>query len=925
MKRKLLLGLAVSLLCTVGAWAQTDVTSTYLTNADFSSTDGWTVYQSEQYRDLGNGLIGTYNVRFSPATIDETHLATEYCFGLECRWSTNFASFNQTTGTLPAGVYKLSFDVENVNGATTSANYNNLFYVKTGETTYTDESTEWMKGQSSWTTHSIAFTLEEDAAATISLGYGTGSNNFHANNTPALYVSHLKLTFQPLLDGVKTLWSEAKAAAEAAKANDDYANVTGEELTALETEIAKDEPTTKEGYESATAALNDAVNAFKAAKGSYDALVEAKNAGVPELAYATAAKKADLLEAKGATATSAEDAVAKAAAIVDMTDRITNATDPTNNDGWTWTGNKNNPASNEPWTDADGTSEHSYFDGGNWGANSWTTTMKQDVNIPAGKYLLTAKARAAVNVTFTMEAGGQSVELPHVSSVGNVFDRGWGDASVEFETEGDPVTILVTASSETTHEWFSISDFRLVQLEAIAVPMAGDAEYAALASAIETAEAHTIGFAAGEYAPYTNIEAMEVLAAAKAIDPESVDGYKKEFVENATSALNAVTWTVNDDEVNAIFDGQFATTEANATSGEINLPGWTKVAGIRLLVKDEATDPGLAYTDGKAAVFSWGGTTITYGEQAGYTLPLNKYTIYELSLKVSGWRDGDLPNSVSVTLDDDTKWVDAKALGAKAINIDEGNPFVTLKFYLEATADNSILKIYANHHFTVADLSLKQAVAQDIVLDETVDYTPETVYANVTLKRTIKAGLNTVVLPFDLDATQTAAVFGDGAQVYTYREEADGEHSTVYFDKKDEAVIVANQPVLVKATAAATDKVIEGVVTSAADVQNVSGTNFDSVGTYVTVASLSDGDYFFNADKLYRSNGVNNEMKGFRAYLKAKTGGEVKLVVDGLETGIEAINDGAVTDETIYTIAGQRVSKAQHGLYIVNGKKVMIK
>lgn len=38
MKRKLLLGLAVSLLCTVGAWAQTDVTSTYLTNADFSET-----------------------------------------------------------------------------------------------------------------------------------------------------------------------------------------------------------------------------------------------------------------------------------------------------------------------------------------------------------------------------------------------------------------------------------------------------------------------------------------------------------------------------------------------------------------------------------------------------------------------------------------------------------------------------------------------------------------------------------------------------------------------------------------------------------------------------------------------------------------------------------------------------------------------
>ena len=178
--------------------------ATAIANADFSSMEGWTENVSGGFRDFGNGLIGTYRVRtddFIPAaTVDETHLATEYCIGLEARWEGNFASYNQDV-MLPAGNYKLTFDVENVNAGTTSANYNNLFKVTNGETVYVDESTEWMNGKSGWTSHAIRFILTEDATVNISLGFGTGSNNFGHANTPALYVSHLALgTFDPLVD-----------------------------------------------------------------------------------------------------------------------------------------------------------------------------------------------------------------------------------------------------------------------------------------------------------------------------------------------------------------------------------------------------------------------------------------------------------------------------------------------------------------------------------------------------------------------------------------------------------------------------------------------------------------------------------------------------------------------------------------------------
>ena len=187
-------------------------------NTDFASNDGWTAVTSSGYRDLGYGKIGEYQVRFSPATVDETHLATEYAFGFEARWSGNYASYTQESkAELPVGVYTLTYDVENVNDATSKAAYDNRFTVTVGDKVYTDQSTEWMNGKSSWTKHSIKFTITEETKATLSFGYGTGTNNLSADVTPALYVSHFNLGYKTLFaDAIEDLQTEI-AAAEALK------------------------------------------------------------------------------------------------------------------------------------------------------------------------------------------------------------------------------------------------------------------------------------------------------------------------------------------------------------------------------------------------------------------------------------------------------------------------------------------------------------------------------------------------------------------------------------------------------------------------------------------------------------------------------------------------------------------------------------
>lgn len=956
MKHFKLLFASLALFGAMSANAQTDVTATYIQNADLSSTEGWTEYVSGSFRDYGNGLIGTYNVRFSAATVDDTHLDTEYCFGFECRWSGNYASYNQTTEELPAGVYTLTYDVENVNGSTSKVSYNNLFYVQVGDNKTTDSSTEWMKGKSSWTTHTINFTLDEPAAVTISLGYGTGDNNLHANNTPALYVSHLKLTYQSLLDGVKALYEEALAAAQEALANPDYSNVSGSEREDVMNSIAvttgEYTPQTKEDYEFATEMLNEVTERFIMAKERYDAFVDAASAEYPELQYASEEKRTALEDACQATPSNQDDAEMKTAAIytalrayyesnalaegvdgaVVMDDVIANPKAENGNNDWTWTGNKNNPASNEPWTDADGNSEHKYFDGGNWNGSSWTTTMKQTISLPAGRYLLTAKGRAAVNTTLTMAVGENSVELPHVGSTGNVFDRGWGDASVEFETNGEDVEILVTATSSTIHEWFSISDFRLVQLEEIEVPMADDDDYAALLEVASYYMDAVLGFDVDEYAPYNNIDAVLLSEEVGNLDGEKIQNheYTKEYIQGLTAALQALVVTPNEEELNAVYDGDFAIQEAHESGDNVVLPGWTTVSGnTRLILKDTEAYPAVADADAGAALFVHPGT-YEYGRTLGYTMPLDGGEMYILTLKYCAWQNGSNNNLTATILDEEGNTVASQAFGKVQGGLNAAGSLKAVKMYFTPEEDGDfILSINANGNTAFTDVKIVKAVLTDLVLNSTDTAAPEEQYAGtVTTDRILLEGLNTIVLPFETTKEEIGA-----ATVLEYTGttvEADG---TITLNFTETESLSANVPYAVMMAADAAEPLAFEMkeVTPAEDL-TVADDNFTFVGTYVDFGKNNDiivaGDYVAGATAFKKAKG-GNRLAAYRAYMKkeaAAEGAKIAFNFDGnIVDGIAAVELMNNINEGIYNLNGQRIKKAQKGVNIVNGKKVLVK
>ncbi|MGM9710283.1 MAG: hypothetical protein ACI3ZB_11890 [Prevotella sp.] len=294
----------------------------------------------------------------------------------------------------------------------------------------------------------------------------------------------------------KEAYETALAAAQAALADEANAVVTGEERTALDAAIKANTTVeeTKDAYVAATTALNEAAATFKAATAAYQALEDARVAyafDANAYPYASSTKLAVLNEALAATATNATEAqtmtgaivvaardyvesnaVAEEQGAVDFTENIVNPNAENGMEGWTvslgeGSGGKIGVLNGEPFTDAAGSSTHSYFDGGNWDANAWDVSVSQEVTLPSGEYLLTVTSRASSDMaSFQLFANDESVEMKHVGNVGELFDRGWNDCFLVFNVHEDnaPVAIGVQGVADVLHQWMSFTRFRLVRL-----------------------------------------------------------------------------------------------------------------------------------------------------------------------------------------------------------------------------------------------------------------------------------------------------------------------------------------------------------------------------------------------------------------------------------------------------------------------------
>ena len=342
--------------------------------------------------------------------------------------------------------------------------------------------------------------------------------------------------------------------------------------------------------------------------------------------------------------------------------------------------------------------------------------------------------------------------------------------------------------------------------------------------------------------------------------------------------------------------------------------------------------------DSKTANGAYKCVKIGSGNSGGYveTPSIAVSTTCRLSFKAASWAGDN--STISVTI----------SSGKLTYNNGEPTQTITIKPNDKEWTDYSMIVSGANpftvkfacsskdNRFFLDEVMVTKVAPQEITLDENSDNIVEAAEnVNVMLKRTFyKDGeWNTLCLPFAVADAKTAF---DNAEL----REVDTQNShdnTIVF--KEATAIEAGKPYLIKWANSSSDAVnvekkFEGVtlVADATPVVVNGGISFNGFYKMTAASELGASVAAIGAgNKLFKV--TEGEMKGFRAAFVLPSGAETtgyKVVIDGTATGIEdLVIDGVKANGRVYNLNGQYVGNSlnglQPGLYIQNGKKVVVK
>lgn len=258
-------------------------------------------------------------------------------------------------------------------------------------------------------------------------------------------------------------------------------------------------------------------------------------------------------------------------------------------------------------------------------------------------------------------------------------------------------------------------------------------------------------------------------------------------------------------------------------------------------------------------------------------------------------------------------------LSAKVTSIDMRNAStlgVDINKFFENKNPNTIVYAYENYeHANVVVGDNGTGIADNLELtDANAFNAPENFTAtNVKLTRSLKNDINSFVLPFYVSARELGA-----SKVATYKDYTLGKYAN--FDTAES--VDANTPFLTIGANEASELTFtnKGIVAT----PETLGTDF--VGVYAPQGA--EGKYGINDNGKIHRGGAGATIAAFHAYLNVTTGSAPAAVAfDGSTvTAINGIAADKVADTAVYDLSGRRVNgKLNKGLYIMNGKKVVVK
>lgn len=224
---------------------------------------------------------------------------------------------------------------------------------------------------------------------------------------------------------------------------------------------------------------------------------------------------------------------------------------------------------------------------------------------------------------------------------------------------------------------------------------------------------------------------------------------------------------------------------------------------------------------------------------------------------------------------------------------------------------------------------------ETIILNETKENTI-TAAENVTvsLVRTLdNSDWNTFCVPFDISEEQVKAVFGEGTKITEFTS-ADQARARMIFSNAQS--IKAGVPYFIKpGKAEVKNPSFEGVTIVEGEPKTITNnSNYSFVGVYSPYKMKTDGTELFigAGGSLVAPAEESNTINGMRAFIRLSSTAVIKpsIDIDGNgTTGISIIENDTTSNGNVYDINGRLAGKNKQGLkkgiYIVNGKKIIIK
>ena len=352
---------------------------------------------------------------------------------------------------------------------------------------------------------------------------------------------------------------------------------------------------------------------------------------------------------------------------------------------------------------------------------------------------------------------------------------------------------------------------------------------------------------------------------------------------------------------------------------------------------DKTDNPGWTFVNGKertqCASF---GTSDEGGSATSPNIQIDQKA--QLKFKAACWNTKAEKSQITISVSNGTLTYNGK--NSQSVTIDMVKAVWTDYSMIVSGTKSFTVKFAGsgkNNRFFLDEVMVIKVAPQEITLDENGDNNVEAAEnVNVTLKRTFyKDGeWNTLCLPFAVADAKTAF---DNAEL----REVDTQNShdnTIVF--KEATAIEAGKPYLIKwanssAAAVNVEKKFEGVtlVAAATPVEvNNGGISFNGFYKMTEASELGASVAAIGAgNKLFKV--TEGKMKGFRAAFVLSSGAEAtkfNVVIDGTATGIEdLVIDGVKANGRVYNLNGQYVGNSlnglQPGLYIQNGKKIVVK